>query len=74
MSNITIDNQNLHEYERVKQLYGTDRIGFAYTGLADDFNKLKADGLKTDIFFNIYRGVFRVSWIFDHFNWSSKRI
>lgn len=50
---LSIDNQNLHEYERVKHLYGTDRIGFAYTGMADDYNRLKADGLITDIFFNI---------------------
>jgi hypothetical protein len=50
---LSIDNQNLHEYEHVKHLYGTDRIGFAYTGLADDYAQLKADGLITNIFFNI---------------------
>lgn len=49
---LSLDNQNIENYNRIKNLYSTDKIGISYTGLADDFNGWKAVGIKTNIFFN----------------------
>lgn len=49
---LSFDNENINNYENVKDLTETDRITFAYTGVADDFNKIK-DNYKFSIFFNI---------------------
>lgn len=51
---LSFDNQNIFNYQAAKQLYfGRNKIGFAFTGLADDFVALKDQGLKFNIFFNI---------------------
>ena len=50
---LSFDDQNMVTYSNVSNYYGQDKIGFAYTGMADDFNKIKAEGYKFTIFFNI---------------------
>jgi len=49
---LSFDNQNMDTYDNVKDLYKKDKIKFAYTGLADDFQEWKTD-FNFDIFFNI---------------------
>lgn len=49
---LSFDNDNLTNYESCKHLFKKDKIGFAYTGLADNFNNVKKD-YAFDIFFNI---------------------
>jgi hypothetical protein len=50
---LSFDAQNLVNYEALRSLYGTDRVGFSYTGLTDEFIKVKESGYKFDVFFNI---------------------
>jgi len=51
---LSLDNQNLMNYDLIKHLKGTDRFGLAYTGMADDYNSHVAAGkLTATIFFNI---------------------
>ncbi len=51
---LSLDDQNvLGGYQRIKQYYGSNRISFAYTGMADSFKQWKDSGLLFDIFFNI---------------------
>ncbi len=50
---LSFDNQNMGNYKLVEQLYGRDRIGFAFTGIPEDFIKQKESGYKFDVFFNI---------------------
>ena len=51
---LSLDNQNLRNYGLIKHLKGTDRIGLAYTGMADDYNShVAAEKLTATIFFNI---------------------
>ena len=49
---LSFDEQNMDTYDNVKSLYNKDRIKFAFTGLADDFQEWKKD-YNFDIFFNI---------------------
>lgn len=50
---LSFDNRNLCNYDNVQQHYKKNKIGFAYTGLPDDFNKLKNKDYKFNVFFNI---------------------
>ncbi len=50
---LSFDASNISNYDAVKQYYGKDRIGFCYTGMADDFQQQKDAGYKFDVFFNI---------------------
>ena len=51
---LSFDSQNMGTYDNVKEYFGQDKIGFAYTGMADTFNAIKAEGkYKFTIFFNI---------------------
>ena len=50
---LSFDSTNLINYEKCKQFLKTDKIGFAYTGMADEFNVVKTTGYTFDIFFNI---------------------
>lgn len=46
-------NGNIKNYDSLKSLFGTDRIKFCYTGMADEFNEVLKQGYKFNIFFNI---------------------
>ncbi|MBC8408599.1 MAG: hypothetical protein H8E12_07765 [Rhodobacteraceae bacterium] len=48
---LSFDQQNLINYKAVSHLYKKDKIKFAYTGAADEFNVIK-DTYSFDIFFN----------------------
>jgi len=51
---LSLDDQNIGNYENIKQYYKSDKFGISYTGLADNFNSWKNDkGLNFTIFFNI---------------------
>ena len=50
---LSFDNQNMNTYSHVRDYLNKDKIGFAYTGMADDFNLIKTQGYKFTIFFNI---------------------
>ncbi len=50
---LSFDDSNMENYEKVKHLHGSDRIGFTYTGLPDHFQEWKEKGFKFDMFFNI---------------------
>ena len=49
---LSFDLGNLSNYYNLKQLFGTDRLKFTFTGSADEFNALKKTGHNFDIFFN----------------------
>lgn len=49
---LSFDSQNLDNYSGIRNLYGDDRISFAFTGMADEFKEVKVDK-QFDIFFNI---------------------
>jgi hypothetical protein len=44
---------NIENYERIKHLYGQDRIKFSFTGTVEEFENIKNKGYNFDIFFNI---------------------
>jgi hypothetical protein len=50
---LSFDEENLKNYESNKKFFKMDKINFAYTGMADEFNNVKSKGYKFDIFFNI---------------------
>ena len=50
---LSLDNQNMRNRDYVHEYYGKDKFGISYTGMVDDFSRLKLQGLKTTIFFNI---------------------
>lgn len=50
---LSFDKDNLKNYKDCEKLYKTDKIGFSYTGMADEFNIVKTSGYAFDIFFNI---------------------
>ena len=51
---LSLDDQNLMNYDLIKHFKGADRFGLAYTGMADDYNHHVATGkLSATIFFNI---------------------
>jgi len=50
---LSLDNQNIENQVYTENYYGKDKFGISYTGMVDDFDKLKKAGLKTTIFFNI---------------------
>ena len=52
---LSLDNQNLGNYHYIKDYYKQDKFGISYTGTADDFKIVKAQGITTTIFFNIGR-------------------
>jgi hypothetical protein len=49
---LSFDADNIQNYDNVKHLFNTDRIKFAYTGMPDEFNTIKAQ-YSFNIFFNI---------------------
>lgn len=51
---LSLDNQNLNNYQLIQKYYKQDRFGIAYTGLADDYNThIEQKHIQTTIFFNI---------------------
>ena len=52
---LSLDNQNISNWDRVKRYYKKDKFGISYTGTVKDFKILKSSGIKTTIFFNIGR-------------------
>jgi len=50
---LSFDAENIHNYFKCLKFFGKDKINFAYTGIADDFNVLKLKGYEFNIFFNI---------------------
>jgi hypothetical protein len=50
---LSFDETNLTNYQLNIKYIGKDKIGFAYTGMADEFNMVKEQKYKFDIFFNI---------------------
>ena len=50
---LSLDNQNIDNQRYTETYYKKDKIGVSYTGKVDDFSRLKNEGLKTTIFFNI---------------------
>jgi len=50
---LSFDQDNLNKYEINRQFFKKDKINFAYTGMADEFNLIKTKGFEFDIFFNI---------------------
>ena len=50
---LSFDDQNMNTYNNVIDYFGKDKIGFAYTGMADDFTAIKKLEYKFTIFFNI---------------------
>lgn len=50
---LSFDMANIGNYEKVKHLYGQDRIGFSFTGLSDDLTRLKEEGYQFNVYFNI---------------------
>jgi hypothetical protein len=47
---LSFDNANLQNYIKLGKLFGKDRIGFCYTGMADEFNEVTEP---FNVFFNI---------------------
>lgn len=50
---LSFDENNLKNYKSNKKFFKKDKINFAYTGMADEFNAVKLKGHKFNIFFNI---------------------
>lgn len=50
---LSFDENNLKNYKANKKFFKHDKINFAYTGMADEFNSVKSLGHDFHIFFNI---------------------
>jgi len=50
---LSFDEYNLENYKSNKKFSKRDKINFAYTGMADEFNGVKSNGYHFNIFFNI---------------------
>ncbi|KKM71366.1 hypothetical protein LCGC14_1431300 [marine sediment metagenome] len=50
---LSFDQHNLENYRINKKFFKKDKINFAYTGMADEFNSVKSKKYNFDIFFNI---------------------
>lgn len=50
---LSLDSQNLRNYSHVNEYFGKDKIGVSFTGMADEFTKVKKTCKNFTIFFNI---------------------
>ncbi len=50
---LSFDRSNISSYTTCAHLFGSDKIGFAFTGLPDEFLKIKQQYPNFNIFFNI---------------------